>query len=293
MTVACGDSADPSTTMDATGETGDGDGDGDATGDGDGDATGDGDGDPATGDGDGDPTTTGGVDTDMDGVDDGEDNCPEVANPNQLDYDGNGMGNVCDVQTFTMAAGMMNTTAEAGALAQSCQIPLMIEVIGGEVRIQLTDDADVAAFEIVELEVADIPEQLCNLGPIQATVSLSDFLISNGAGDFPVSMPHTLEQHDGGQIAGDTDLPHPVVATAILSAAIGEDAPMDSDLLLEDGAFPTFTANITGGGAMGVLSWADPQFEVATSVFEVEIAGNPVNIDFELRGLTGSVTLTP
>ncbi|MFN8422677.1 MAG: thrombospondin type 3 repeat-containing protein [Anaerolineae bacterium] len=41
----------------------------------------------------GDPVVT---DADGDGVDDGEDNCPFVANPDQLDTDGDGAGNACD-----------------------------------------------------------------------------------------------------------------------------------------------------------------------------------------------------
>lgn len=37
------------------------------------------------------------VDLDNDGVNDAEDNCPETANPQQLDDDADGIGNVCDV----------------------------------------------------------------------------------------------------------------------------------------------------------------------------------------------------
>ena len=43
-----------------------------------------------------DESTTGAPDEDMDGIADGSDNCPDTANPNQLDFDGNGTGNVCD-----------------------------------------------------------------------------------------------------------------------------------------------------------------------------------------------------
>ncbi len=36
------------------------------------------------------------ADTDFDGVDDGDDNCPTVRNPDQIDSDGNGFGDACD-----------------------------------------------------------------------------------------------------------------------------------------------------------------------------------------------------
>jgi len=39
------------------------------------------------------------VDTDGDGVADTKDNCPDDANPDQADADGNGIGDVCDANT--------------------------------------------------------------------------------------------------------------------------------------------------------------------------------------------------
>lgn len=288
LAVACGDDEPATTSSETADTTGDGDGDtGDGDGDGDtGDGDGDGDGDPGDGDGDTDEP-----DTDMDGVGDGSDNCPDVANPNQLDYDDNGAGNVCDTQVFTTVTGNLNTTAIADAgFAGSCMIPLMIMVTGGEVRVQLDDDAAVAAFEIGNLQVADILDKECAL-LVTANVSMSNFMITNSGGPFPVSMAHSLAMHDGGQVAGDSDMPHPVLSTATLSASVNGGEPMPSDLML-DGALPVFTANITGGGASGTMSFADAMFVLAEDVFMIT---DPVaiDIDFSLVGLVGTLNLAP
>ena len=51
------------------------------------------------------PTAATPSDTDGDGVPDGSDNCPTVANPNQTDINGDGFGDACVDPTVTIAAG--------------------------------------------------------------------------------------------------------------------------------------------------------------------------------------------
>ena len=57
-----------------------------------------------------------------------------------------------------------------------------------------------------------------------------------------------------------------------------------------DGQLPPFTANVTMAGAMGVMSWASPDFVVAMTTLE---EGLPVPLDFALTGMIGSLTMTP
>jgi hypothetical protein len=291
LAVACGGDDGPAatTTMDTADTEGDGDGDpGDGDGDPSGDGDGDGDGEPGDGDGDAD---TDEPDTDMDGVADGSDNCPDIPNPNQLDYDDNGTGNVCDTQVFTSVTGNLMTTANADSgIAGDCTIPLMIMVTSGQIMVQLDDEAAVAAFEIANLQVADIMDQECQL-LVTANVSLTNFMITNSGGAFPVSMAHNMAMHDGGQVAGMSDIPHPVLSTATMAASVNGEPPMESELML-DGALPVFTANIMMGGASGTLSFADPNFVLAETDFMIEM---PValTIHFTLTGLVGTLTLAP
>jgi M6 family metalloprotease-like protein len=57
-------------------------------------------------------------DSDADGIGDFDDNCPNVANPDQADADGDGIGNVCDLCTDTDNDGYGNP----GYPANTCQL---------------------------------------------------------------------------------------------------------------------------------------------------------------------------
>jgi hypothetical protein len=301
--LACFNPGDEDTTgADDTETSGDGDGDGDPT-TGDGDPT-TGDGDPTTGDGDpttgdGDPTTSGdgdptdGPDSDGDGIPDSIDNCPNDPNPNQLDFSGNGIGNVCDTEVFNNVTGTLGSTALATSAAGNCNIPIDIIVTSGELHVQLDDNAAIAGFEIVNMQVADILDKECSIAGQNVKVSIRDFMMANNGSPFPVSVPHSQAEHDAGSIAGDSSGPHPMLSTGTLDAEVNNDPPESSPLEL-DGTVPPFLVNISGGGSMGTLAWSDPMHVLAMDQFEVDGPfGITITINFQLQGLVGTLDLAP
>lgn len=231
-------------------------------------------------------------DADMDSVPDAEDNCPDDANPNQLDFDGNGMGNVCDVMVYTSISGTLSSEAQADAGVGSCNIPIDFVATGGMVQVQMDDNAQLVRLELTEMTVEDILDKDCNILIITANVSIKDFMMANGGGAFPVSMPHDQASHDAGTATGMTNIPHPILATGTIEATTNGDPPMPSPLELMGANLPPMAVDITGAGAGMTLTFANDNFVVATSQFMVEM---PVmlTIDLQIVGLNGTLTLAP
>ncbi len=264
-------------------ETGDGDGD-PTTGDGDGD----GDGDPTTGDGDGEPEP----DTDQDGIGDSSDNCPDDPNPNQRDFDGNGTGNVCEVQVFANVSGTLNSDLFVdGSDLGDCVLPLALEVTGGEVRIQLDDDAAMAGFEIVNLTFADVPTQDCDIAALTPVIGVEAMSLVNGGEAFPVAIPHSPEDHDAGTIVG-TAGQHPVLLDFTITIMSNGGSQETNDFAAVDSALPMFDASVTEGGAKASLTWNDDALVMASDSFTT-VGEFEQELPFELRGLAGTLDLQP
>ena len=93
-----------------------------------------------------------------------------------------------------------------------------------------------------------------------------------------------------GQVAGNSNTPHPALFTLTVVTTVGEDPPSAQDLVLE-GALPTFTTNITGGGVGGTLAWANAAAVLASQTFMLTDP-IPIDIEFEFSGLVGNLVLT-
>lgn len=231
-------------------------------------------------------------DGDMDGIEDALDNCPVDPNPNQLDFDADGEGNACDVMVFTNITGSLQSVADADAGIGSCSIPIDFVSTGGTVQVRLDDNAQLVRVELTELSTADILDKECQIAIITANVSIKDFMMSNAGTPFPTSFPHNQADHDAGTASGQTNIPHPIVATGTIEASTNGDPPMPSPLELMDANLPPMGVEVTGSGSAMTLTWANDNFVVATSQFMVEM---PVmlTIDLQIIGLNGSLTLAP
>lgn len=231
-------------------------------------------------------------DSDADGIADADDNCPDVANPNQLDFDGNGAGNACDVMVYTGISGTLSSEAQADAGIGSCNIPIDFVSTGGMVQVEMDDDAQLVRVELTEMSVEDILDKECNILIITANVSIKDFMMANGGGAFPVSMPHGQDQHDAGTAMGMTNIPHPIIATGTIEASTNGDPPTPSPLELMDANLPPMAVDISGNGSQMTLTFANDNFVVATSQFMVTMPAD-LTIDLQIVGLNGTLTLTP
>lgn len=251
----------------------------------------------------GDESTTGepagcpvpgdGADADADGVANRVDNCRCDANPNQLDFDGDAMGNVCDRPLkFTTADGappelnLLATTAHAEK-SLDCDFGVNLVVLDSTIEVAL-DDAGNAKIFASRVNYADTPELSCDLGGgLIVKLKVQQFF-AEGLDPFTVGFPFTLPDHKAGTLAGMTDAPHSILASAIINVtespnelflAKGEDA-----LTAVPGVFPTAAVTVIGNGQQISLEFADQD----TVLFEQT---TEAGVKFRLTGLTGTLRL--
>ena len=146
-------------------------------------------------------------------------------------------------------------------------------------------------FRLRAADIADILDQSCML-LISANVSIVDFSMSNGGDAFPVSFPHNEADHDAGVATGMTNIPHPMMASGTLQAAVNGDPPMDSPLDLPDANLPPMAVDLSGNGSAMTLTWANDNFNIASSSFDITMP-LMITVNLDIVGLNGTLTLAP
>lgn len=251
----------------------------------------------------GDPSTTGaptechglvdGHDDDDDGVENTADNCPCEANPNQLDFDGDAVGNVCDLALkFSIVDGAppeqnrLTTTAHAKKTLE-CTFAVELDARDGVVEVEL-DDAGTARLHLASVQYADTPGLDCVLGEgITVKLEVQQFL-AEGLDAATVSFPFALADHQAGALIGKTDAPHDIVASAIIDVTESPYEQLlplgEQQLLAIPGVFPTAMVSILEAQQQLSLVFADDTLVLFEQTTEAGVA-------FKLTGLTGTLRL--
>jgi hypothetical protein len=234
------------------------------------------------------------ADEDGDGIANKDDNCRCIANPNQLDFDGNSVGNVCDAPlTFTIADGappefnQLVTQATAKQLIAMCQFGVNLVAIGGDVKVTL-DDEGTGKVWAAQLNFADTPQLVCDI-PLIVTVKLViKGLVITGPDMFTVGFPFNVAEHDGGTVSGKTDAPHNIVVNGTIDVQESSNPglAMPGESALEDvgGSFPIGTVTVTEGGKQLTVEFNDGNH----TVFQETTMGG---LEITLSGLTGKLRL--
>ncbi len=232
------------------------------------------------------------ADEDNDGVPNKTDNCRCVANPNQLDFDGNAVGNVCDAPlAFTIADGVppefnkLDTNATANKTLE-CKFPVSLIVINGDVQVTL-DDAGNAKIYAAKLNFADTPELTCDLVLVKVKLRIQEFF-ADGPDPFLVGFPFTLADHATGNITGQTDMPHTILVNGIINVTESNNEDLaptgESPLTMVPGAFPTAVAAVTNNGKSVSMAFTDKDSVVFEQMTES-------GIKITLTGLFGTLRL--
>lgn len=233
------------------------------------------------------------ADEDGDGVANSADNCRCDANPNQLDFDGNAIGNVCDMPLrFGIVAGtppdFNKLTTEASAeMTLSCKFPVDLIVIGGELQIAL-DDAGTGKVFAASLQYADTPELECNLVLINVKLKIEK-LITTGDMPLVVGFPFMIADHMAGMVTGMMDAAHTIVIDGTINVTESSDEnlvmPGPQELMDVPGAFPAGVVTVTKASNEAQIVFNDGN----STVFEQTTMSG---ITIKLTGLKGTLKMS-
>lgn len=230
-------------------------------------------------------------DADRDGVVNQADNCPCDANPNQLDFDGDGAGNPCDepihytVLEGGLADNVLITEAKVKELVFTCTFPLDLRLIGASVWVRLDDEGGGAVW-YEQLTFDETPVETCKLTIATMQVAIID-LYGLGSQPYAVGFPFTLEQHGAGTIEAVQDSPHDLELSAVLNIVESSNEklaePGEHQLDYLQSVFPPGAMTVDAGGDLTVV-FDDPGF----AVYADETNSG---LKVTLTGLTGTMRL--
>jgi hypothetical protein len=231
------------------------------------------------------------ADEDGDGIANASDNCRCDPNPNQLDFDGNTVGNVCDQPLrFTIADGVppefnkLDTTATAKSTLM-CSFPVSLIILGGDLQVEL-DDVGQAKIFALKMNFADTPELVCDLVVVKVKLRIQQWF-SDGDMPFAVGFPFAQADHDAGTVTGMTDKPHSILVTGIINVTESSNPdlamPGENPLMMVPGAFPMGLASASTGGQASIT------FDDKDSIVFTQTT--MTGIEIKLTGLKGTLRL--
>ncbi|MCY1059815.1 hypothetical protein [Nannocystis sp. SCPEA4] len=233
------------------------------------------------------------ADEDGDSIANKDDNCRCDANPNQLDFDGNAVGNVCDAPlVFSIADGappeFNKLDSEASAsMGLGCTFPVSLVVLGGDVEVQL-DDEGTGKVYAATVNIADTPQLECDIALIVNVKLVIKNLVITGPDAFTVGFPFTVADHNSGMVTGMMDMIHNILVNGVIDVqeSSNEQLAMPGESPLEDvpGSFPVGTVTVVNDAGQVTLDFNNDNHVV---FMQTTMGG----LEVKLTGLTGKLRL--
>src|SRR5690606_34267762 len=213
-----------------------------------------------------------------------QDNCPADPNPNQLDFDDNGSGNVCQ-PTYLSGAGYVDSTLVIASSLGDCEVPVEIYMHSGQIGLVLDDEATSVGIRVSK-DFHDVEVQ-CSLGEHQLAITIDDNMLFIAVNDL-YQVPHSLADHDAGIVQRQADDSAPLLVNGTFHAQL-DGNPVESTFMNLAGPMPPIVADIWWDdqvGFTGTLGWDDPEPVIASQQLPLSAE---VSAEVSLRGAVGSL----